>query len=100
MDGLELLTDDERSYFYEFETMFNSPGWERLMNEYKNERDAVPEDIFWGAKNYDDVVQARTRLAVLMELSKYPDIIQSRKDVIIKERQDALLEEAAHSQYE
>lgn len=92
MEGALLLTDEERSMFHDFESMFNSDGWSRLMKEYEVELRELPIQAFETAKNFDEIVQARIRLAMLSELALYPEIIEARKQNIIQVREQELEE--------
>jgi len=87
MEGEALLTDEERGQFMEFESMFGSPGWSRLMREYENELRDLPLQAFENARSFEEIVQARIRLAVLAELALYPEIIEARKRNIIEMRE-------------
>jgi hypothetical protein len=86
MDGMELLTDDERTYFGEFESMFHSEGWRLLLKELEAENEHLPEQKFWEAKDWDEIVLARVRLAMLVELRAYEDIVAARREDIMQQR--------------
>lgn len=91
-----LLSDDERSYYGSFESMFLSDGWRHLLNEFGAEQKQRPEESFWQATNWDDIVLARVRLSLLLELQNYEAVIEHRKAHLIHEREEsyrALLED-------
>lgn len=85
----DYLTDEEQRVFYDYEKMFQTEGWRRLMNEVQAELDALPEQCFLAAKNYEEVRAYRVRATVLAELIAYEDIINQRKQVLETEREQA-----------
>lgn len=97
MDDLQFLTDDERSYFSAFDSMFASDGWRQLLKEYENESRGAPEDTFWDASDWDAIVRTRIRLTLLLELQHYEEIVERRKADKVHERR-ALVEDAQAAQ--
>lgn len=78
----ELLSDDEKSYFMDMESLFNHPGWTRLTAEMQKELDVAPLETFLHAKNWDDVLAARAREAVLRTLVDYPERTEQRREAL------------------
>ena len=97
MDDLQFLTDDERTYFSAFDSMFASDGWRQLLKEYENENRTLPEETFWAAADWDTIVRARIRLTLLLELEHYEDIVERRKADKVHERR-TLMEDAQAEQ--
>jgi hypothetical protein len=60
---MRLLSDDEQSYFRDMESLFNHPGWERLMRELAASVERLPFDTFQNATSMDHVIAARARVA-------------------------------------
>lgn len=82
-----LLSDDERSYFMDMESLFNHPGWTRLAREIKAEADRVPGATFDTAKSWDAVLEARSWRRALETLLSYPDSIEQRRQNLEREKQ-------------
>lgn len=87
MEGYKHLTDDERGYFRDLENLFNSPGWARLSAEWQEEVDGLPDQVFFSANNWEEVLTARTRQRVLMELLNLPEQTEANKDGLINTRE-------------
>lgn len=87
-----LLSDDELSYFMDMESLFNHPGWERLIKELTAEAQRLPDVLFASAKSWDDVQAARERYKALQTLLMYPEIIEQRRANKERERL-AMIEE-------
>lgn len=78
----ELLSDDEKNYFMDMESLFNHPGWTRLTTEMQKELDQIPLDAFRYAKNYEMMQEARARETVLRTFVEYPQAIEDRRTAL------------------
>src|SRR5688500_18255405 len=85
-DEQVLLTDDEREYFREMESMFNSRGWQNIEAEMEAEIEDLPRRTFESARSWDEVLAARAGRQKLMELASYPAQIDNRKENLMEER--------------
>lgn len=93
-----LLSDDERAYFMEMESLFNHPGWARLCREMQHEIDTVPMVAFDNAKTWDELLKARARVQALRELMTYDKAVDLRRLNIEQERLSAIEEVSSHEQ--
>jgi hypothetical protein len=75
----ELLSDDEKSYFMDMESLFNHPGWTRLTTEMRKELEHIPQEVFTHAKTWETILEARARESVLRTFVEYPDAIEQRR---------------------
>lgn len=82
-----LLSDDEKSYFMDMESLFNHPGWARLTKEIQAEVDRQPEATFDNAKSWDDVLSARQWRKALLTMISYPDHVDQRRSNLERQKQ-------------
>lgn len=73
------LTDQQKAFFDDMENTFNSAGWDRLTQGWRQERDSIPEAVFLNAKSMDDILVARTRYELLTELLQLAEFISAKK---------------------
>lgn len=81
-----MLTDEEGSYFRDMESLFNQPGWTRLVKELDASIDGVDVASFWGAKSYEEILVLRAKLEERRTLRDYPSIIEQRRADTIAQR--------------
>ncbi len=80
---MSLLTDEQKSFYSDMEQTFNTAGWALLIKGWKEEQEALPENVFFNAATIEQVNDARIRYKLLDELIKLPEIIDAQKiDVI------------------
>lgn len=83
---MKLLSDDELGYFMDMESLFNHPGWTRLMREIQAEMKALPDIMFASAKSWEDVQTTRTRYTAIETLLNYPQAIEQRRSNLERDR--------------
>lgn len=88
----KLLSDDELGYFMDMESLFNHPGWARLVKEIKAEVERTPAVMFASAKSWEDVQKARERYTALETLLAYPAHVEQRRANMERERLDQIEE--------
>lgn len=76
------MRDDQKQYFMEMELLFSQPGWQRLQEGWRAEKEALAEATFWNARNFEDVMLARERFAMLEQLTELADAIQEQKEQV------------------
>ncbi len=86
MEGDELLQDGEKAFFQKFAAVFDSPEWEALTNEWRNDLAEIPVRAFYDARSWDEILAARALVTKLREYISYPAQIDMRKQAIIVER--------------
>jgi len=87
-----LLSDDEKAYFIDMESLFNHPGWERLTREMRAEAELIPQSAFRSASNFEKIIEARARLEALETLIGYPDAVDQRRQHLEMIKQQAIEE--------
>jgi hypothetical protein len=80
------LTDDEKSYFSKFESVFNSPEWAAVTDEWRKDLAELPVRAFYEARSWDEILAARAVVAKLQEYLTYPRQIELREQAILFER--------------
>jgi len=78
------LTDEQKAFFMDMESLFNHPGWARLKQGWQAEFDALPQSSFYNAKSMEDMLADRTRLRLLHELLELPAQIERMKQEILE----------------
>ena len=78
-----VLTPEQTEFFIAMETTFNTAGWEMLTQGWTDERDALYEQVFFNAKDVDDIRAARVRYGILNELIELSNSTQRTKDEIL-----------------
>ena len=80
------MREEQKQFFMEMDLLFRQPGWARLVDGWKQERDALPEAAFWNARTIEELMIARERYALLDQLCQLPDAIaEQQKEVVIDE---------------
>jgi hypothetical protein len=77
------LTPEQQEFFSKMETTFLTGGWDLLSRGWKEERDALPAAMFFGAKTFEDLVEGRIRYQLLSELSALPETIAKQRETIL-----------------
>lgn len=77
------LTPKQTEYFRSMESLFDSSGWSVLQQGWKQEQEALPDRVFFGAKDMTLVIEARIRYELLTELLGLPAQIESQKQQIL-----------------
>lgn len=72
----------QRDFFVAMESLFESTGWKLLTDGWKEESERLAQEVFFNAKDYDDVRDARVRHELLMELLTLPGHIERQKAAI------------------
>jgi len=75
-----VLTPQQTEFFIAMETTFNTPGWELLIQGWTDERDSLYEQVFFNAKDVDDIRAARVRYGILNELIELANTTQRTKE--------------------
>lgn len=74
------LTPKQVEYFRSMELLFDSSGWSVLTQGWKQEQEALPDRVFFNAKDMTLVTEARIRYELLTELLALPAQIASQKE--------------------
>jgi hypothetical protein len=82
------LTDEQKAFFMDMESLFNHPGWARLRQGWQTEFEAIPQASFYNAKSMDDMLADRTRMRLLHELIELPAQIERMKQEILNDEAD------------
>lgn len=77
------LTNDQKQFFSNMETTFDTVGWTLLRQGWKEEQDRLSDVAFFNAKSMDDVRESRIRYALLGELIDLPEQIATQKQTIL-----------------
>lgn len=88
-----LLTDEENQRYMALRSLFGHPGWQILVNELKESIKTAPEDAFWKAKSFDELVAQRIRCQERVILINYPEFVEGRTQAIIQQRAQAIADE-------
>lgn len=78
------LNSEQQQFFAAMENTFRSPGWSMLANGWREDQKGLAEQMFFGAKNMEDVESARVRYRLLNELVQLPDVIAGQKAAILE----------------
>lgn len=90
MEGMgSLLRPDEQAHFMELESLFNSAGWSRLSKMLEEQLAGVPEQVFWNATKFEEVLVARVRMQEQLALLRMPLVLEGQKENLIRERLEA-----------
>lgn len=73
------MEEHVKQHFMEMEMLFNQPGWRKLVDGWKEERDALYEAAFWNSKSFEDVLLARERWHMLNQLIELRETIDEQK---------------------
>lgn len=79
------LNSEQQQFFAAMENTFRSPGWTMLANGWREDQKGLAEQMFFGAKNMEDVESARVRYRLLNELVQLPDVIAAQKTAILED---------------
>ena len=84
-----MLTDEEKDFYMTMESLFDHPGWARLVQGWHNEVQLMPEQVFYNDK-LDAVIlaAARTRMQLLRELLDLPNILRQQRSEAELEQTD------------
>jgi hypothetical protein len=74
------LNTEQQEFFRAMETTFETSGWALLEQGWTAERDALYEQVFFNAKDVEDIRAARVRFGILNELIELPRTTQRTKD--------------------
>jgi len=85
---MKALTPEQKQFFSQLEDTFRTPGWQLLINGWKEEQNQLPMQAFFGAKSYEDVEKARVRFGLLNELINLPGITEQQKDNLLNSEED------------
>lgn len=77
------LTTKQIEYFSAMESTFNTPGWTLIRHGWEEERNSLAERMFFNAKSFEDVSNARVRYGLLNELVNLPQTIEQQRQQLV-----------------
>lgn len=80
--------DDNTQLYADLEHTFNTPGWSRLVEGWKEEQKWLPEFAFYNAKTVEDLELARVRHKLLSELISLADDIRQQREALEEAEQE------------
>lgn len=83
------LSDGDKSLFMDMESLFEHPGWNRLVQGWHEETRMLPEAAFYNAKSMDDMLAFRVRMGLLRELLDLPNTLSNRKQELLAGNEQA-----------
>ena len=88
------LTEEQKALVADLEVTYNTVGWERLMQGWREEYTSLPETSFLNAKSMEDLNADRVRYRLLHELLSLPQDLEDAQG------QAEESEEESHNPYE
>jgi hypothetical protein len=83
------LTAEQWEYFTSMENTLDSPGWALLEKGWKDEQAALPERVFFNAKEGDTLmIEARIRYELLGELIGLRQLVANQREAIETEEEE------------
>ena len=76
------LSEKDIQLYTELEHTFNTPGWSRLVEGWKEEQAWLPEHAFYNAKSIEELELARVRYKLLSELISLADDIRQQREAL------------------
>jgi hypothetical protein len=78
------MNDQQKAFFQDLESTFDSNGWDRLSKGWEEERNQLKEAVFYNAKTEMDLAVARVRYNLLTELVRLPEVTADQKQEILE----------------
>jgi len=82
------LTEQQKEFFASMESTLDSSGWALMENGWRDEQERLESRVFFGAKDMNDVLEARVRYGLLKELLDMPEMIREQKETILNTEVD------------
>lgn len=83
-----MLTEAEKAYFMDMESLFNSSGWSRLVTGWKAEQEQIVESALWLTE--EQRREAKERWQLLAELLRLPTTVDEQKTALTTPDEDNL----------
>ncbi len=83
-----MLTDSQKQFFHDLESLFRMPGWDRLVEGWQQEMQSLPEGAFWNTEHMKDLAEARVRWRLLKELTMLPESIEAQKAALLEQQDE------------
>lgn len=99
MEGEALLTSEEQERYMALQSLFRQPGWGIIVRELEESIQSTPEESFWKAKTFEDILVQRIRVQERTVLVRYPDLVEQRTQQIILQRSQ-LMQDANEGMHE
>lgn len=79
------LTPQQNEFYSSMEGTFRTAGWDLLVTGWKQERDQLPENVFFNAQSLEDIRAARVRYKLLEEMITLPETLEQQKINVVND---------------